>query len=79
MTIIVYSQPDCPPCQLVKMYLNDRGIKFTEKNIREDQQAFKEVTEIYRASSTPVVAVNGEAVIGFDLEKLTSLLERNSK
>lgn len=44
-----------------------------EKNIREDQEALKDL--LARGfQSTPVVIVDGEAVVGFDQERIDALL-----
>ena len=75
-SIILYTQPECPPCQIVKLFLNDRGISYEEKNILEDDSAKQEWESKWNASSTPTVVVRGEAVTGFDLDKLTKLLQK---
>lgn len=75
--VILYTQPDCPPCQIIKLFLNNRGIGYAEKNIADDSSARKEWTDVWGALSTPTVIVHDEAVIGFDVEKLTSLLEKH--
>ncbi|RLQ90607.1 glutaredoxin family protein [Falsibacillus albus] len=73
--VIVYSQPACPPCEFTKMFLKDNHIEFVEKNIKSDPSARKELMQTYNAFSTPVIVINGEAIIGFDQEKITSLLK----
>jgi len=42
--------------------------------VREDPQALKELLSL-GYQSTPVTLVDGEAVVGFDQEKLETLLE----
>ncbi|GLY10653.1 glutaredoxin family protein [Bacillus badius] len=74
--VILYTQPDCPPCQITKLFLNDRGVRYEEKNIAEDDSAKNEWQTRWNASSTPTVVVHNEAVTGFDLEKLTSVLNK---
>jgi glutaredoxin-like YruB-family protein len=70
----IYTQNDCPPCKIVKMFLNDKQIEFVEKNISQDQKARDELTKVYGAYSTPTVVVNNEVIIGFDLERLSKAL-----
>ena len=72
--IIVYTQNECPPCQIVKMFLNEYTISYSERNIQNDDQSRKELTEIYGSYSTPTVVVGNEVIIGFDLEKLKKVL-----
>ena len=74
MEVMVYTQNDCPPCKVVKMFLNEHQIPFQEKNITADAKARMELINVYAAHSTPTVIVDGEAVIGFDLEQLSKKL-----
>jgi glutaredoxin 3 len=46
---------------------------FTDKNVREDPTALKELLAL-GYQSTPVTLIDGEAVVGFDQEKITVLL-----
>lgn len=73
--IIVYTQNDCPPCKIIKMFLDDYGIAYTEKNINTDDLSRRELTEVYGSYSTPTIIVGKEIVTGFDLEKLKQILE----
>ena len=44
-----------------------------EKNVRSDQAALKELLD-QGFQSTPVTVIDGEAVVGFDQQKLSDLL-----
>jgi glutaredoxin 3 len=44
-----------------------------DKNVREDAAALKELLAL-GYQSTPVTVIDGEAVVGFDQEKITALL-----
>ena len=72
--IIVYTQNECPPCQIVKMFLKEYGFSYSEKNIHDDGKSRQELTEIYGSYSTPTIVVGSEVIIGFDLEKLKQVL-----
>ncbi|MDQ0217267.1 NrdH-redoxin [Peribacillus cavernae] len=73
--ITVYTQPDCPPCKIVKMFLQEYNLNFTEKDIKADKQARHELTNQFGSYSTPTVVIDGEAIIGFDQEKLKKKLQ----
>lgn len=75
-TVILYTQPACPPCEFAKLYLTNHGISFEEKNITRDSKAKKDMMVKYNAFSTPVIVINGEAIIGFDQEKIEQLLSK---
>ncbi|HAQ07660.1 MAG TPA: NrdH-redoxin [Bacillus bacterium] len=72
--IIVYTQNECPPCQIVKMFLKEYKFSFTEKNIHNDNQSRLQLTDLYGSYSTPTIVVGNEVIIGFDLEKLKKVL-----
>lgn len=73
--IIVYTQNDCPPCQIIKMFLTEYGFSYKEKNINEDEKSRQELTEIYKSYSTPTIVIGEEIITGFDLEKLKKVLD----
>lgn len=75
--IIVYTQNECPPCKIIKMFLNEFGFTYSEKNISEDDKSRRELTELYGSYSTPTIIVGDEVIIGFDLEKLKKVLNIN--
>ncbi|KGM97823.1 glutaredoxin [Clostridium novyi A str. 4552] len=70
----VYSIPDCPWCIKVKKYLTSKDIEFEDINVQEDVQGREEMISLTNQSSVPVINVNGNIVIGFEKEKLDSLL-----
>lgn len=72
--IIIYSQPDCPPCEIVKLFLKDYGFAYIEKNIKIDSKARNELIKQYQSYSTPTIVIDNQVIIGFDLEKLKQIL-----
>lgn len=72
--VVVYSQPGCSGCKAAREFLSQKGIAFEVKNIREDAQAMKELTDKYNSRSTPTILVNDRVIIGFDEEELERML-----
>ncbi|WP_273131129.1 glutaredoxin family protein [Metabacillus sp. HB246100] len=73
--VTIYSQPGCPPCEIVKQFLDHHQITYVEKDISSDMEARDKLVYELGSSSTPTVTVNQEVVTGFDLKKLEWLLE----
>ena len=71
--VIVYSQPGWHFCNLEKAWLSKQGIEFEDRNITEDPGAMDELQEL-GYYSTPVTFIGDEAVVGFNVSKLTELL-----
>ena len=57
----------------MKRFLSQKGIQFTAKNIREDQQALEELLKL-GVRATPVTVIDGEVIVGFDRGKIERLL-----
>ncbi|MCU9612271.1 glutaredoxin family protein [Caldibacillus lycopersici] len=75
--IILYTQPDCPPCELTKLYFKDKGIVYIEKNVKKDKQAFQELTKKYKSYSTPTVIIGEKVITGFNLNEIENELSRH--
>ncbi|WP_223700418.1 glutaredoxin domain-containing protein [Sutcliffiella deserti] len=74
MKVTVYTQPDCPPCQVVKQYLTHHDISYEHVDISEDSQARDYLVYTLQSFSTPTITVDQDIVKGFDLPALQRLL-----
>lgn len=72
--IILYSQPECPPCEITKKFLKEYGFSYTEKNIKEDKKARNDLMNKYQSYSTPTIVIDDQVVRGFDLKELMRIL-----
>ena len=76
--ILLFTQPGCLSCELMRIYLEARGVAFEEYDISRGE-ARKAMTETYGSTETPtLVFLNGEGhevVTGFDPELLDQLLD----
>lgn len=54
-------------------FLSQKGVTFVEKNVRADKAALKELLD-QGFQSTPVTIIDGQAVVGFDQQKIMQLL-----
>ena len=71
--IEVYTQPDCPPCVIVKEFLKHNNIAYEEFDVKR-RRARNRLLYDYDSYSTPTVVIDGEVVAGFQIEKLQQLL-----
>lgn len=60
-------------CNRAKEFLSSKGVEFEERDVSRDESALEELQK-RGLMTTPVILVDGEAVVGFDREKLVSLL-----
>ena len=54
-------------------FLSQRGVVFDEKNITKAASAVDELEKL-GAMTTPVIVIDGEAIIGFNQKRLEELL-----
>ena len=73
-TVTIYSTPTCHFCQLSKDFFKANNIPFSDYNVSTDLQKRQEMIDKSGQMGVPVIYVNDEMVIGFDKEKLSSLL-----
>ena len=64
--IKVYSTPTCPWCVKAKDYLKKKDVDFVEFNVKEDEEAKKEMIAKSNQMGVPVLDINGTIIVGFD-------------
>ncbi|MGM0587318.1 MAG: glutaredoxin domain-containing protein [Bacteroidota bacterium] len=72
--VTVYTTPSCPYCNMVKDYLSNNDINFTEVDVASDQQAAQELVQRTGQQGVPQTEINGSFVIGYDTRELDRLL-----
>ena len=60
-------------CARVKEFLHKNNVAFTDRDITSDESAFAELEKL-GVMTTPVTVVDGQTVIGYDVNKLKALL-----
>ncbi|NPA43464.1 MAG: hypothetical protein GXO27_05515 [Chlorobi bacterium] len=73
--VTVYTTPTCPYCNKLKQYLNKHGIRYTDINVAADQRAAQEMVRKSGQRGVPQTDINGQIVIGFDVPKISRLLD----
>lgn len=77
--ILVYTQPGCLSCELMRIYLEARELIFEEQDISKDAEARRVMTEDLDSDQTPTVVIfssdTPEVVVGFDPARLDQLLD----
>ena len=77
MKIIVYTTEWCHWCHKVKDFLKENKIEFEDKDIEKVKGADEEAKNKSGQAGVPVVDIDGNIVVGFDVPKLKELLKLN--
>ena len=74
MSVKVYSTPTCPHCLTAKKYRDSKNSSYEEINVAADRAAATEMITKSGQRGVPVIEINGSIVVGFDREKIESLI-----
>jgi len=75
MDITIYTTPACPFCHQLKDFLKANKIEFKEIDVSKNQKTTQEMVEKSKQMAVPVTEINGEIIVGFDVQKLKEKLK----
>lgn len=73
--VTIYSTPTCHFCQMAKEFFKENNVTYTEHNVAADVEKRTEMLEKSGQMGVPVITVGDDLIVGFDEEKLRSLLD----
>ena len=76
--VILFTQPGCLSCELMRIYLEARAIPFEERDITADPEFRRIMTETYDSTETPTLVIDGEVIPGFDPAMLDQIFDSAS-
>ena len=71
----VYSTPTCVYCKTLKGYLKKNGLEFEDIDVSKDEKQLQTMIKSSGQMGVPVVDIDGEIIVGFDKEKIDTLLK----
>jgi len=77
MQVLLFTQPGCLSCELMRIYLEARDVTFEERDI-SDPECRRIMLETYDSNETPTLVIDGEAIPGFDPVLLDQLFDSAS-
>ncbi|MBN1405872.1 MAG: glutaredoxin family protein [Candidatus Omnitrophica bacterium] len=73
--VTVYSTPTCPYCIRAKQFLKENGVSFDDVDISLSPERVDEMVQKSGQMSVPVLDIEGEIVVGFDIGKIKAALK----
>jgi len=77
--VLLFTQPGCLSCELMKIFLEAKEIIFEERDIGANPEARRQMTEDYDSTETPTLVVfsgeTEEVIVGFDPVRLDQYLD----
>ena len=71
----VYSTETCPWCTKAKDFLKENNIEFENFDVSSDEKARNELVEKSGQMGVPVLDIDGEIIVGFDVDKIKKALK----
>lgn len=72
--ITIYSADWCGFCHAAKEYFNKIGVKYTEKDVDNNQEYAKEAIQKSGQMGIPVIDIDGTIIVGFDRPKIDAAI-----
>jgi glutaredoxin 3 len=74
MSVKVYTTPTCPYCTMAKKYLESKHVEYESIDVASDKTAAAEMITKSGQRGVPVIEIDGKIVIGFDKDKIDSMI-----
>ncbi len=74
MEVKIYTTPTCGYCHQAKAFFTQMGVKYQEIDVSRDRAAAQEMINLTGQMGVPVIVIDGEAIIGFDRQRIQELL-----
>ncbi|OGZ55018.1 MAG: NrdH-redoxin [Candidatus Ryanbacteria bacterium RIFCSPLOWO2_02_FULL_45_11c] len=72
--VAIYTTPTCVYCKMAKELFQEHDIEYIEYNVAQDAEKRNELIERTGQMGVPVITIDNEVIIGFDEERIRSLL-----
>lgn len=72
--VVIYSTVTWPWCTKVKDYLDSKDVAYEDFDVAKDRDKAIEMVNKSGQQGVPVIDIDGDIVVGFDQNKIDSLL-----
>jgi len=72
--VTIYSTPSCVYCKMAKAYFDEKGVKYSDKDVMVDMAARQEMIQKSGQLGVPVIDIEGKIIVGFDKGAIKDLL-----
>jgi glutaredoxin len=75
MSIIIYTKTGCPWCRDALSFLNDKKVKYEEREVLSNAQFFDELKTKSNQTKTPTLDIDGDILADTDAKAIEVFLK----
>ena len=75
MKVKVYTTPTCPWCKKTKEFFKENNVEYEEIDVAGNQEAAKEMIDKSGQMGVPVIDIDGQLIVGYDIDKIKKALK----
>lgn len=75
VNVKIYTTPTCPWCHKTKEFFKENHVKYEEIDVAGNQKAAQEMIKKSGQMGVPVIDIDGEIMVGYDVDKLKKALK----
>ena len=64
--VVVYTTSSCPYCHAAKRFLTDKGVKFKEVDVSDDDAMREKLVQLSGQQTVPQIFADGKSIGGYD-------------
>lgn len=72
--ITIYSTPTCVYCNMAKSFFKANNVEYKDFDVGSDLEKRREMIDKTGQMGVPVIDMGGEIIVGFDEDKIKSVL-----
>ncbi len=76
--VLIYSTSTCHYCKVAKEFFERNNIAYEEADVYNDLEKRHEMMQKSGQMGVPVIDIDGEIIVGFNMSKISSLLDIKS-
>lgn len=76
--VTIYTAVWCGYCKMAKQFLDQKGVKYSEKDVEKDRDAAQQAVEKSGQMGVPVIDVGGDIILGFNQPALEKSLKAHN-
>lgn len=73
--VTIYTTTQCPYCVMLKNFLMDENIPFSEVNVEENPAMMQKLVNTTGQMGVPQTNINGQWIVGFDPNQIKQALK----